>query len=106
MVDFSMLLPSFVLFVREQYPSKRYDYMSNHNCAFAQFLHSQGYRDCIVGGNTFCLYDDGMDIQFPREFAYDVLEPSHPTNATFGALSQRLDMYLEQHPIKLVAGEL
>lgn len=111
MLDFNMLLPSFVMFVREQDPSKTYDYDRTHECAWTEFMHSQGYRDASTNPVGFRADDLSPMTHFPEGFNELVLWTDYDDHSfaqigTFGALSKRLDAYIKAHPINLVAGEL
>lgn len=97
MVDVNALMASFRVFVKRMPPNQEYDYADIHMCAFGQFLRSQGYRNCRVGGTTFCLnrYDYERTYYSMPVGLGDAIDGP----ATFGELDARLDDYFEKHPI-------
>lgn len=80
----TITLNNFVNFVASR--SGEYDYLNIKGCAFAQFLHSLGYPNAIVGGYTYDLGPDDIGHELP----YIILDALQTAPSTFEALHQRL----------------
>lgn len=95
--DMKSLAGQFADWVRQQEPAREYDYCSNGECAFAQFLFASGYAQLPVVGP--CSWHDqakneplGAHEISPSlgdalsEYSFDLPAGGR----TFGALAERL----------------
>jgi hypothetical protein len=94
-------MPSFQRWVKAMPAEQEYDYQQPTKCAFAQFLKSQGYPNPVVLVSSFVLHNSTTAwhryrYDYPQDLAQAIMGP-----ATFGALSERLDVYFTEHPHKL-----
>lgn len=66
-------LAGFVAFAATKNPDETFNYFSNGNCAFAQYLKSLGYEQPWVGGGEFSRYSGKHPMY--KEGLYEELVP-------------------------------
>lgn len=95
--DLAVLFAGFHQFVKDQPADKRYDYCSNTDCAFAQYLVSLGYDRSVISVSpfSFTLIEDNdtwtkLPIWIDQAVKGNSINLDNRTRWTFGALDQRL----------------
>lgn len=94
-----LTLPKFLVWVKEQEPTKTFKFVDIENCSIAQYLKANGQVDVNVGATVACFgREPRVRVDIPKAIR-DVMtlvfdgdnELSRTHFATFGALAEQLE---------------